>query len=155
VPRRLGKDDYVYRVIDPEHRDENGPLAIAFEDPGKEYASLSFFVASAAPARYALSSLARFDRAKVVCNTGNAEPSPEQMYNHGYRVARIPASFILKAIESTGSNARSVAIKKHGKDDYNNKGHLNLLNGRYYAQTLAGNSGLVELSREQTLRRTI
>ena len=155
MPRRLGKDDYVYRVIDPEHRDDNGPLAIAFQDPDTEYESLSFFVATVATPCFTLSYLARFRRAKSVCNTGDFEPSPGQMYDCGYRIARIPAAFILGAIDSTRSHERPIAIKKHGNDDYNNKGHLNLLNGRFYAQTLAKRSGLVELSREESLRNSV
>jgi hypothetical protein len=151
VPRRLGKDDYVYRVIDPEHRDDNGPLAIAFQDPGTEYESLSFFVATVATPCSALSALARFDRAKSFCNTGNSELSPDQMYDVGYRVARIPASFILAAIEATSMNEKPISIKKHKNDDCNNKGHLNLLNGRFYVQILAKDSGLVVLNREETL----
>jgi hypothetical protein len=104
VPRQLGKNDYVYRVIDPEHRDENGPLAIAFQDPGKDYASLSFFVERAATPSDALAILSQFSRAKKLCGTRGTPPSAEQMYDHGYRVARLPAKFILKAIGQPEEN---------------------------------------------------
>ena len=62
MSRRLGTDDYVYRVIDPEHRDENGPMAIEFEDPDRNYESLSFFVASVATPRMARCSREVFPR---------------------------------------------------------------------------------------------
>jgi hypothetical protein len=151
VPRRLGTHDYVYRVIDPEHRDENGPQPIAFEDPGKNYSSVSLFVATVATPCDALAAIAPYSRAKTVCKKATT-PTPAEMLERGYRVARIPAAFILQAIAATKSNQRPLAIAQKNHHDYQENGHLDLHNGKFYAQTLASEkSGIIELSPEETL----
>lgn len=79
MPRKLLSSDVVYRVIDPEHRDEQGPLAVAFEDRDKPYEGQSFFVASAASPEDALNALARFNRAKKVCRVKDRPATPREM----------------------------------------------------------------------------
>lgn len=143
MTRRLEKGDVLYRVIDPDHRDQNKVLAAASEDPGKTYESLSLFVARNANPAEALAALAPFKRAKALCGTRKRPPTPREMYEHGYRVVSVPASLILDAIESTQRAPRPLSIQPESGNDFRNDGHLNLLNGRFYSFLLSKNSTLL------------
>jgi len=148
VPRRLGRDDWLYRAIDPDHRDQNGPQQVAFEDPGKSYDSISLWVASVVvqPVK-ALEAIARFSRARAVCKTGRRLATAQEMYANGYRAVRLPAMTILQAIEATRETEWPMRIDQDEGHDYSENGHLNLFKGKYYSQRLADKAyGLVELS---------
>jgi hypothetical protein len=138
-------------VIDPEHRDERGPLAIAFEDPGKPYAGQSFFVASEARPSDALNALAGFSRAKKLCGVHGRAVTPEEMYANGYRVAAIRGELILTAIEKTQGRPNPLAIIPVSGEDYAANGHIDLQNARHYGASLA--KAALILSEDETLRR--
>ena len=137
MPNILLPSDLVYRVIDPEHRDERGPLAIAFEDPNKPYEGQSFFVARAARPLDALNALAKFARARKLCGTANRPATPREMYLNGYRIAAIPAAFLLEAIAKTSRNPQPIAIIAASGEDYGPDGHMDLRNARHYGASLA------------------
>lgn len=133
------------RVLEPEWHDEAGPLAVGFEDRGKPYESLSFFVASMATPSHALSELAKYKRAKELCGTKNRQPTPTEMYACGYRVSRTPSRLAIEMIRATAPLGadRQVSIKREGDDEIRVDGHLNLRNARFYAQTLAAESTIL------------
>ncbi len=149
MPRKLVSSDTVYRVIDPEHRDEQGPMAIAFEDPGKPYEAQSFFVASVASPEDALNALAGFARAKKICRVTNRPATPREMYANGYRVAAIRAVFILEAVEKTRGRSNAIEIIPSSGEDFAPNGHLNLRNAKHYGASLAKASTI--LSEDETL----
>jgi hypothetical protein len=150
LARKLLPSDIVYRVIDPEHRDDRGPLAIAFEDPEKPYEGQSFFVASEASPLDALKALAKFSRAKKICGVTDRPATPREMFLHGYRVAAIRAELILDAIESTQGRPHPIAIIDSSGDDYAPNGHMDLRNAKHYGASLARGSTI--LSEDETLQ---
>jgi hypothetical protein len=150
LSRKLLPSDIVYRVIDPEHRDDRGPLAIAFEDPGKSYAGQSFFVASEARPLDALNALAKFARAKKICGVKDRPATPREMYLNGYRVAAIRAELIVEAIESTQERPHPIAIIESSGEDYAPGGHMDLRNAKHYGASLARASTI--LDEDETLR---
>jgi hypothetical protein len=150
LSRKLLPSDIVYRVIDPEHLDDRGPLAIAFEDPGKSYECQSFFVASGARPLDALNALARFPRAKKICGVTGRPATPREMYLNGYRVAAIRAELILDAIDGTRERPHPITINESSGDDYAPNGHIDLRNAKHYVASLARGSTI--LSKDETLQ---
>jgi hypothetical protein len=145
----------LYRAIDPDHRVPDDLWAVypvAFEDFGKSYESLSFFVGSKAPPSRALVALAPYRRAKKACKLTDREPTAGEMIAAGYTVARVSASFVLSLITESRGGQRPITIKREGNDDYAENGHLNLHNGRFAAQRLADKAnGTVVLSKQEIL----
>ena len=150
MPRKLLPSDVLYRVIDPEHRDERGPLAIAFEDPGKPYEGQSSFVACEACPLDALNALAKYSRAKKICGVIDRPATPREMYSKGYRVAAIRAELILEAIEKTQGSPHPMAIIPATGEDYAIGGHIDLRNAKHYGASLARGSTI--LTEDETLQ---
>jgi hypothetical protein len=150
LSRKLLPSDIVYRVIDPEHRDDRGPLAIAFEDPGKPYEGQSFFVAREARPLDALNAPAKFTRAKKICGVTDRPATPGEMYLNGYRVAAIQGEFILDAIEKTRGRSHPIAIIESSGEDFAPGGHMDLRNAKHYGISLARESMI--LSEDETLQ---
>jgi hypothetical protein len=147
----LSPDDVLLRVLEPEWWDESGPLAVGFEDLGKPYESLSFFVARMATPMEGMAQLAIWGRAKKLCGSGRRPPTPEEMYQRGYRVSRTPARFVLEMIEATACEdpGKRVRIKPEADGEIRTDGHINLHNGKHYCQLLAAQSHL--LTQDETL----
>jgi hypothetical protein len=60
------------------------------------------------------------------------------MYEAGYRVAIIPTSFLSDMILGTCVSQHPVTIERTVTgDDFDNRGHLNLRNGKLYAPLFA------------------
>lgn len=89
------ENDRLYRKVDPDqwNRETNQLEAVAFQDPGKTYTKLSFFVRRYKTAEQVLDYFAGMTPTKdaVGCE-GRA--STRQMYDRGYRIAEIAASSI-------------------------------------------------------------
>ena len=124
-------------------------MAIAFEDPNKAYDGQSFFVATAARPLDALNALAKFARARKLSGTANRPATPREMYLNGYRIAAIPAAFLLEAIAKTSEQSHPIAIIASSGEDYGPNGHLDLRHARHYGVSLARASKI--LSEAETL----
>lgn len=131
MPHTLGSDDLLYRVVHPDHWDEGGLKAAAFED---RYDEQSFFVAAKATPSSALLALAPYKPAKKVCGTGDDPPTVARMYASRYRVARVAGSFVLRAIAETNGGNRPITIKPCLQGDYSDNGHLNIVNCKRHSQ---------------------
>lgn len=133
MPNLLQATDALYRVIDPDHYEGNTLHAAAFEDA---YDDLSFYVDGYARPEDALWACSKRKRAKDLCGTGKNRPSPRQMYNVGYRVARLPAGPVLDC---------PLATKRQGEDGSNisGSGHFELTGGQQLADTWARLSRLL------------
>lgn len=146
-PRLLKPDDRLYRVIEPPFWDESGIKADAFEDPHlTDPETLSFFVAGLATPRNALSVLAIRSKARRDCGTGKVRPTPEQMFQAGYRVAALSAAVILDAIAAPDS---LISIEEVDGGHVSKKGHLGIYDGRGLSLTFSKSARL--LSEQETL----
>jgi hypothetical protein len=146
----LQADDVLHRVIEPGAYDEEGPFRAAFEDTGRDRRTgqlghgLSFLVS----ARAALRALANRRTAKERCGTGKEPPSPERMYEEGYRVAGVPAA---SAMDAVRNQAPVLSFEADADDnEVSGSGHVNLIGGNHLADTWALESQI--LTREETLK---
>ncbi len=119
-------EDILYRKIDPEHwaTQTNSILPVAFEDPGKPYTNLSFFVKRFMSPEQVLEYFANFSA--TVCATNTPAPVPTRtMYACGYRIAQITT----KQIHDMGL---SFVPGKDG-NEISSKGHVNVADGQKHA----------------------
>jgi len=151
-PRRLRPDDVLYRAMRPGEYDAQGPLPLAFEYTGTDRstglpsATLSFSAHREATPADALAAISRQGVARRLCGTGKRPPSPEAMYRHGFRVAALPARWVLDARRLPSAGVRIAADALGNEVEPN--GHVQLHGGAGLAEVWARLSRT--LSREET-----
>lgn len=135
---RLQADDVLYRVVfDGQYEGEVIDPA-AFDD---KYDKQSFYLQRIARPSQVLAGLARLPRVKRHCGTGEREPTSEEMYMAGYRVAEIRYQVFIDL---------NIPVHPHTDgNDFRPDGHVNLVNAKRQATLLSRNARL--LTREETL----
>jgi hypothetical protein len=125
----------------PGEYDAEGPLPYAFEytgidrTTGLRSATLSFSVKGEATPRDALAATSRQSAVRRVCGTGKRAPSPEVMYDAGFRVAALPARDVLDACRAPGAGIHIAADGVGNEVEPN--GHLQLYGGAGVAEIWA------------------
>jgi hypothetical protein len=125
-------NDVLLRRLDPQLWDVNQNEAFpdAFEDPGKNYKELSFYVERCVASPIELLKLsAHYSAVMKSCGTSPDPPTVEQMLLAGYGVARVPAS----VIKELNLNVKPTS----GGDEIDELGHVNVVDGRRYGIALA------------------
>lgn len=138
-PRRLQPDEILYRAITPEDYVDEDVLRSGFEDTGKLRdgtisTTLSFSAKSEATAVRVFELMSLRKAVRVKCGTGNIRPTPEQMYEAGYRVVAIMADVVLTAcaVENT-----PVRIVEKDSSQIEEGGHVQIEQGDKLADTWA------------------
>jgi hypothetical protein len=129
--------DLLYRKVDPDQWDHaTGKLfPTAFEDPGKPYTRLSFYVKRCvSSAEAVLARFAKFGATKRACGT-TGKPTTRRMFEVGYRIAALRAS----VIHDLGLEFETVDGHEISED-----GHTNVLGGQQYAILLFSEASLLD-----------
>jgi hypothetical protein len=151
TPRELREDDVLYRVLRPGEHDEGTPLPSGFADTsgyaGQRSETLSFFAASYCTPREMLRKLSGNRMAKRLCGTGPARPSPDLMYDTGYRVAVLPAALVLHACAEP-RNVLSLKPDATG-NTVQDTGHVEVFRGDLLSAYWARHARI--LSKDETL----
>jgi hypothetical protein len=144
-------NDVLYRKVDPDHWDsaDNTVEPAAFQDPGKNYPDLSFFVKRVVgtPDK-ALDLFTNFPATRNTCGLKPDEKvTPEIMFNRGYRIAEIPASEIVRlGLQFKVIGEGMVQITSSGRS----VGHVDVVNGKKEAIELSESAKC--LTKEETFR---
>lgn len=131
------KRDLLYRKLDPGHWDPTARQAFpeAFQDPGKPYTRLSFYVARVVDSPAAVFRLfGRFGAVKKACGV-SSPPSPAQMCDAGYGMAELPAN-VIKAL--------GLEVETIDGRQINERGHINVIRGQEYAILLYAEARVLE-----------
>src|SRR5438445_6125307 len=92
VKRLLEPDDLLNRRVQPGQCDTDGLHPTAFQH---KYQDLSLFVARITQPAEVLARFARFPAVMRACGTRDRAPTPDEMYEAGYRIAVIPYEVIV------------------------------------------------------------
>ena len=146
MPRKLQPDDILYRALAPiDGCDENGPTAGGFEDTGGSLKQPSDTLSFQAEGVAALSAISGRASVRRACGSGKNQPTPQQMYEHGYRVAAIRAEV---ALQACAANPKLSIVQSEDGSQIEPNGHIQIKNGHNLADIWARNAAI--LSKEET-----
>jgi hypothetical protein len=154
--RKLRATDVLYRAVTPEqyNPDDGSLYATAFEDPGRDPRTgrpshtLSFSVSAAAGPTSALRAISRRGQVRRDCKTGAEAAPPRAMFDAQYRVAALPARYV---IEACARREAAVWIERDAEgNEYEVNGHLELVRGFELADLWAKRSRV--LAEEETFK---
>jgi hypothetical protein len=133
MPRSIDARDKLYRKVNPEHYDGDQLLPDAFYD---KHEHLSANLASLTTP---ISTLQKFSKYRPVWEKcGKANPTVEQMFNAGYRVAVV-------SVQTVMDLELSFEPETNG-DEYTQDGHVNVRHGKFAAASLAANARMLTLA---------
>jgi hypothetical protein len=138
-PRLLHPDDWLYRRVLPGQAPNEQLHAEAFED-GHE--NLSFYTARRKSPAQVLELVAGAKPVRVLCGTGSRRATAAEMYDAGYRIAKIRVRDILEeGFEFCPADVAGNLVSR--------KGHVDVRNGQQYAARWARKAVL--LGRDETV----
>lgn len=132
MPRTVNDDDWLYRKVEPDHWGPNGIHPEAFESGAP---NTSFFIASHWSPAPVLERFSHYNRVRRQCNTGAENPTAEQMYHAGFRIAKIRVA----DVKAAGLRFKPTP----DGDQYNDDGHVEIDDGVSAIATLASIALLV------------
>ena len=140
------ENDILYRKVNPDFWDTvTGNLKpMAFADPGKNYAGVSFFVKRFKTPYEVLNFFHDIGETRRIVGISSSV-TPTRMYEHGFRIAEIPAKRICEI--ETQYNIK-LEYKITDGNEIDNKGHVSILNAQAFSILLFRSPTRI-LSREE------
>jgi hypothetical protein len=136
--RRLRADDKLYRKINPGQYDGDETDPTAFVD---KYENQSFFVDRLAIPGEILARFSRIRGVKRQCGTGDREPSLDEMFTAGYRIAEVAYQVFL--------NLGCRVVADEAGNEVTPDGHVNIADAKSRAPQLSRHARM--LSREESV----
>ncbi len=143
MPNKIEPGDFLYRRILPAHIQADSLTPDAYID---KYDKQSFQLARVCHPRQVLEKFAQFKGTRKACNKGDDDPDPtcEEMYDAGYRVA-------VTSVEVIRVYLNLEFVPEADGSEYRNDGHVNVRNAKLKASSLADPVNSHILTREETL----
>lgn len=142
MPNKIEEIDWLYRMVRPAHLLDNELSPDAFDD---KYSAQSFNIARIALPCSMLENFARYSGTRKICkkNAAEADPTADEMYDAGYRIAVISVRLLRE-------NQLEIEPEANGDEYQSDTGHVNVIEARRKAATLASNAYILTREEMQT-----